>query len=226
MTPLRMGTTRRMGEGQPCRARPATPGGRAGMGSLPEVVALEGADRAPRLLGDRPRAAHRDVDQDDGLGGRHHELVVGKADRDALVGRAGTPEAAHADEALEQVVEAGRRVVLDARSAHHELRAVHAQTAEVPVVLRSRVVEVRQVAAVVDDALRIRVREPDARQLRVLEGRAPARDAPELQARLSAQTGPPLIVVSGSLTWNTLARTSLMPKPSSREVCSSTYASA
>src|SRR6476619_2664273 len=199
MTHPRMATTRRMGEGKPCRARPATPGGRAGMGSFEEVGALEGADRDTGLLGDRHRAAHRAVDQDDGLARRHQELVVGETDLDALVGRAGTPEAAHADEALEQVVEAGRRVVLDARSANHALRAVHAQTAEVPVVLRSRVVEVRQVAAVVDDALRIRVREPDARQRRVLEGRAPARDAPELQARLSAQTGPPLIAVSGSL---------------------------
>src|SRR6185312_7979734 len=120
------------------------PGGRAGMGSFAQIASLEGADRTACLLGDRHRAAHRDVDQNDGLGRRHHELVVGKADRDALVGRAGTPEAAHADEALEQVVEAGRRVILDARSTHHELRAVHAQTAEVPVVLRSRVVEVGQ----------------------------------------------------------------------------------
>src|SRR6185312_2061238 len=202
------------------------PGGRADVGSFAQIASLEGADRTACLLRDRHGAAHRDVDQNDGLGRRHHELVVGKADGDALVGRAGAADAADADETLDQVVEAGRRVVLDARSAHRELRAVHPEAAEVTVVLRSRVVEVRQVAAVVDDALRVRVREPDARQRRILERRASARDAPELQARLSAQTGPPLIVVSGSLTWNSLARTSLMPKPSSREVCSSTYASA
>ena len=223
MTHPQMRTTRRMGEGKPRRARPGS--ARAGapawdhsLRSLPSKARIATAC----LLGDRHGAAHRDVDQNDGLGRRHHELVVGKADGDALVGRAGAADAADADETLDQVVEAGRRVVLDARSAHRELRAVHAEAAEVTVVFRSRVVEVRQVAAVVDDALRVRVREPDACQRRVLEGRTPARDAPELQARLPAQTGPPLIAVSGSLTWNSFARTSSMPNPSRRAVCSST----
>ena len=90
------------------------PGGRAGMGSFAQIASLEGADRTACLLGDRHGAAHRDVDQNDGLRRRHHELVVGKADGDALVGRAGAADAADADETLDQVVEAGRRVVLDA----------------------------------------------------------------------------------------------------------------
>ena len=80
MTHPLSGTTRRMGEGKPRRARPATPGGRAGMGSFAQIASLEGADRTACLLGDRHGAAHRDVDQNDGLGRRHHELVVGKAD--------------------------------------------------------------------------------------------------------------------------------------------------
>ena len=47
-----------------------------------------------------------------------------------------------------------------------------------PVILGACVVEVRQVAAVVDDALRIRVREPHTRECRVLEGRPPVSDSP------------------------------------------------
>ena len=51
---------------------------------------------------------------------------------------------------------------------------------EVAVVLRPRVVEVRQVAAVVDDSLSVGVREPDPRDRRVLERRLAIRDAAEL----------------------------------------------
>ena len=68
---------------------------------------------------------------------------------------------------LDQVVEPGRRVILDRGCAHDELAPRDLRSAEVPVVLGPGVVEVGEVAAVVDDALRIRVREPDA-------GRAPS----------------------------------------------------
>ena len=50
-------------------------------------------------------------------------------------------------------------------------------------VLGPRVVEVGQVAAVVDDALRVGVREPDPRDRRVLERRLPVGDLAELDRR-------------------------------------------
>ena len=69
----------------------------------------------------------------------------------------------HAHERLDELVEARRREVVDLRGAHDELVAVETrEPAEVPVVLGARVVEVGEVAAVVDDALGVRVREPDA----------------------------------------------------------------
>ena len=57
--------------------------------------------------------------------------------------------------------------------------------AEVPVVLRARVVEVGEVPPVVDNALRVGVGEPDAVERRVPERRLPVGDVPELHPRRS-----------------------------------------
>ena len=99
------------------------------------------------------------------------------------------PDAADAYERLDQVVETRGRVVLDRGCAHHELAAGGRGRSEVAVVLGPRMVEIGEVPPVVDDALRIRVREPDARERRVLEGRAPARDSPELWRARSSRSG-------------------------------------
>ena len=146
--------------------------------------------------------------------------------RGALVRDARPAEPADTDEALEELVEACGRVVLDVRGAHDVLGPVDPHVAEMPVVLGAGVVEVRQVAAVVDDALRVGIREPDARQSGVLERRPLAGRPPELRNRLAAQTGPPVSSVSCSLTWSSFARMSVIPNPSSRAVCSSRYACA
>ena len=188
-----------------------------------QVRALEGADRLARGLGDRRRTPRLEIDEDERLRRGDHQRVVREPERAEVVRDARPPEPLDADEALEEVVEPRGRVVLDVRGAHHELGAVEAEAAEVPVVLGARVVEVREVAAVVDDALGVGVREPDARERRVLVGRTPVGDPAELERRGHAPpSGPRVISVSGSLTSKTRARMSFTPKPSSRAVCSST----
>ena len=122
-----------------------------------------------------------EIDEHERLGGRDHERIVLDAIRRALVRRARPADPRHPHEHLEQVVEPRGRVVLDGGRAHDEFAVTHVEPAQVPVVLDARVVEVGQVAPVVDDALRVRVREPHARERRVLEGRPPIRHAPELQ---------------------------------------------
>ena len=68
---------------------------------------------------------------------------------------------------LELVVEPSGREVLDVVRAHHEVAAAPVvQEPEAAEVLDAREVEVRVVAAVVDDSLGIGVREPDPRAAR------------------------------------------------------------
>jgi len=76
-------------------------------------------------------------------------------------------------EHLQEVVEAGGRLVEDVRGAHDELgRAmVECQQLEVAVVFDARVVEVGEIASVVDDPLRVGVREADAGEGGELERR-------------------------------------------------------
>ncbi len=140
---------------------------------------LEGTNCGPQVVRHRRRTPRAEVDQHERLLGRDHQRVVREAVRGALVRHARAPDPAHAHERLDQVVESGRRVVLDRRCAHHELAALGSEPSEMAVVLRACVVEVRQVPPVVDDALRVRVGEPHASQRRVLEGRPPIGDAPE-----------------------------------------------
>src|SRR5207302_3675197 len=87
---------------------------------------------------------------------------------------------------LDQVVEDCGREVLDRAGAHHELLALladlHSQQPEVAVVLDAREIEVREIAAVIDDALGIGVREADARLRRELERRLRA------QLRITSST--------------------------------------
>ena len=74
-------------------------------------------------------------------------------------------------------------MVLDRGRTHDELGAldVHRRGSQVAVVLCPGVVEVGEVAAVVDDSLRVRVREPDAGERGVLERRPAVGDAAELE---------------------------------------------
>jgi hypothetical protein len=74
-------------------------------------------------------------------------------------------------------------VVLDCVRAHDELVLARSRLehVEVPVVLDAGAVEVGQVAAVVDDPLRIGVREADPRQGRVLERRLAVSNPAELE---------------------------------------------
>src|SRR5207237_5949263 len=88
-----------------------------------------------------------------------------------VVRHARAPDPGNAAEHLDLVVEDGRSEVLDGVRTHDELPAVLAvvQQAEPAQVLDPGEVEVRVVTAVVDDALRVRVREPNARPCRELE---------------------------------------------------------
>ena len=116
----------------------------------------------------------------------HHQLVVGEPVGGELVGDAGAADPADPDEALDQVVEAGRGVILD--------RATRASRTRAPSVLSesrgaggTRCPRDRSTAgtAVVDDALGVGVGEPDARQRRVLERRAPVGDRPSSSASVT-----------------------------------------
>ena len=123
-----------------------------------------------------------EVDEDEGLLRGHHQHVVVVLVGGELVAHARAPDPRDADEDLDQVVEAGRREVLDRVRAHDELVLARArlEQAEVTVVLDPRGVEVGQVAAVVDDPLRVGVGEADARERRVLERRLAVGHVPEL----------------------------------------------
>src|SRR5207253_314575 len=95
------------------------------------------------------------------------------------------PDAGHAHVDLDQVVEDGRRVVFDGQRAHDELVSfladLHAEQAELAVVLDSGTVEVGEIPAVVDDPLCVGVGKSDADH--PAELKAPAlHDAPMLVA--------------------------------------------
>ncbi len=168
--------------------------------------------RLPRVSGSRREArpgrasgVALEIDEHERLLRGDHQRLVRKAIGGALVRHARPADAAHADERLDQVVEPGGRVILDRGRAHDELPPCYLRSAEVPVVLGSGVVEVREVAAVVDDALRVRVREPDARERRVLERGAPVSESTELrgtarqrQARITPTTSSRFSTIRGS----------------------------
>ena len=129
------------------------------------------------------------VDQHVHLGRGHHQRAPRRPAEPVggvLVGDARAADPGDADEHLEQVVEARRRVVLDVRGAHHELGPPGADLAEPPVVLGARQVEVGQIAAVVDDALRVGVRERHPRVDREPKRRLPSSDAGSNTAILAA----------------------------------------
>ena len=115
----------------------------------------------------------------------HEGLVVHAVGRELRRG-ARPPDPAGAREHLEQVVEAGRCLVDDVAGPHHELRVAGllVEEAEVAVVFDPGVVEVREVAAVVDDPLGIRVGEADPRVRREIEGRLPGRGLAQVHAAM------------------------------------------
>src|SRR3954462_734079 len=116
-----------------------------------------------------------EVDQDQRLRCSHHQLVVAGTVGRQLVGHARPPDPRHADVHLDQVVEDRRSQVLDVAGTHDELLAlfadVHAEQAEVTVVLDPCQVEIGQVTAVVNDSLCVGVREADPCLCAELEGR-------------------------------------------------------
>src|SRR5438093_2449496 len=172
-------------------------------------VALEGANLLAEPVGHRARLALREVDEHERLLRRDHEQVVVVAVRRAFVGDARPSDARNADEDLEQVVEDGRSEILDRRRAHDELAVAltRGEHLEVPVVLDPGLVEVGEVAAVVDDALRVRVGESDSRECRVLERRPAARDLTELERhRASTRARMASTTSSGSSRWTVPAR--------------------
>ncbi len=89
-----------------------------------------------------------------------------------------------ADKDLDEVVEARWREVVDRERTHDELVLLTLPAVrhpEVAVVLHAGEVEVRHVAAVVDDSLCIGVREADTVECRVLERRLAIGDSAELE---------------------------------------------
>ena len=119
------------------------------------------------------RAALREVDEDEGLLRGAHERVVIHAVGRVFARHAGAADPLRPHEDLEEVVEPGRSLVENVAGAHDELAGgeVGVQQAEVAQVLDPRVVEVGQIAPVVDDSLRVGVREAHAGERRVLERR-------------------------------------------------------
>src|SRR5664280_92529 len=150
-----------------------------------DPVALERGDRPSVVLRDRRRPARRDVDQHERHARRAHEAMVvepvgGALDRHAAVA---DPRRPHVH--VEQLVEPGRGLIGDLEGPHHELALalpVRLQP-QVAVVLQPRIVEVGQVAPVVDDPLCVRVGERNARQRRIAEWGVPVRQVPGLEVR-------------------------------------------
>src|SRR5205823_1740516 len=111
-------------------------------------------DRSPRLR----------VDEDERLVRGDEERVVRHLEGGELESHARPPDLRDPDADLELVVEPGGGQVLDVVSSHHELaERVPVEEAERAEPLRAREVEVRVVAPVVDDTLRVCIRERDAR---------------------------------------------------------------
>src|SRR5436309_3124669 len=104
---------------------------------LVEVVAFERPNLVAEPVRDRTRLPLRQIDEDERLLRCDHEQVVVVTVGGALVRDARPPDPRHADEDLEQIVEDGRREVLDRRGAHHQLAVAGApgERVEVAVVL-------------------------------------------------------------------------------------------
>src|SRR3989441_1435238 len=137
-----------------------------------DIGALELADplAPPLRYGARPPLSQ--VEENERLRRGHRKRLALEVGGE-LVGHArrADPLDAHVD--LDRIVEACGRVVLDRHCAHDELSVARLgpEHVEVPVVLDPRQIEVRHVAPVVDDPLRVGVREADAGPGRELERR-------------------------------------------------------
>src|SRR5262249_6646227 len=112
------------------------------------------------------------------------------------------PEPRDADADLDLVVEYGRREVLDVVRAHHEVAhlTVRLQEPERAEVFDACEVEVRVVAAVVDDPLGVGVREADASRRAELERR--------LYERITSSTSSRFCSISSSDVASRLRRRS------------------
>src|SRR5262249_38254603 len=113
----------------------------------------------------------------------HEHRTVANAVRLELVRRARATDARNPDVHFDEIVEHGRCVVLDRERAHDELVSfladVHPEHAAIAEVLDASTVEVGEIAAVVDDSLRVRVGEADADVPAELESAAFGRVAQE-----------------------------------------------
>src|SRR5262249_10880324 len=121
-----------------------------------EVGALEIGDALAYPARDLARATLGEVDEDERLRRGDHDVVVGLAIGGELVRDARATDSCDAAEHLDLVVEHRRREILDRVRTHDELRSVlvPAEQVEPAEVLDPGQVEVRVVAAVVDDSLR------------------------------------------------------------------------
>src|SRR5262245_1126108 len=148
-----------------------------------EVLSLERCDLVAKRLRHGDGLALVEGDADECRLRARHQRVVVRAVSGVVVGDARRADALDAAEDLEQVVEARRRDVLDGHRAHREVDLAEVHAAEVPVELGPREIEVRHVAAVVDDPLGIGVREADANERGVAKRRLALSHVPELDHR-------------------------------------------
>lgn len=116
----------------------------------------------------------RSIDQDDRQTRGAHQSVVFDPVGGALIPDARVADPRGPNEDLKEVVEHRRGLVFHIQRAHDELAVsvpLRGKT-EVPEVLAPGVIEVGQVAAVIDDALRVGVAEPDPGERGIAERRA------------------------------------------------------
>src|SRR5262245_38475776 len=121
-------------------------------------------ERLAVLVRNRDRPACGAVDEDESLVRGDEERPVRDVESGELERDARAPDPRNSDVNLDLVIEACGREVLDVVGAHHELAAaVSVKEPKRAEILAAREIEVRVVTAVVHDALRVGVRERDAR---------------------------------------------------------------
>ena len=150
-----------------------------------EVSSLERSNDRAKLVR-IPRVGRRavEVDENERLCRGDHQRVVGEAIRRALVGDARAPDPAR----CARMPRSGRRSGPERGTRRATRRMTNSApsiegASQMTVVLGTCVVEVRQVPAVVDDTLCVRVREPDPGERRVLERRPAVGHAADLGSR-------------------------------------------
>src|SRR5450759_1035280 len=150
-----------------------------------DAVALERGDRASVSLRNRHRPSGHHVDHDERHARGAHQAVVVDQVRGTLDGHAAVADPCGPHVHVEQLVEACRRFVRDLERPHDELALALPVRLEpkVPVILQPGVVEVGEVAPVVDDPLGVRIGERHSRERGVPERRVLIGEPPGLEVR-------------------------------------------